>query len=191
MKKFNEITSAIVLVEFQNQWTSPGLYHSLIKGQLRSRAVLENTRRLVGRARARGSTVIHAPLVVDPENRRGLLAHVTFGRVFTKGTEKSAITAGLFRDGDLVVEGRYAFDAFIGSNLEELLRGRSSETLFLAGFTTDQCVAKTLRTALRKGFETYMISDCTATMSSILQKRAEREFRERTVSSRDLFYETV
>lgn len=150
MRRFSEGKSAVVLVEFQNQWTEPGLYHTLIGRQLQSRRVLENTRWLVEQARVRGVTIIHAPLVIDPENKRGRPAHLTFGKVFTKGTRKSRIMSGLYQDTDLVVEGRYAFDAFVGGNLEELLRSRSVETVFLGGFTTDQCVAKTLRTAVAK-----------------------------------------
>lgn len=46
--------SAIVLIEFQNQWTGQGLYHWLIKGQLISRNVLANTLTLVDEARKRG-----------------------------------------------------------------------------------------------------------------------------------------
>ncbi len=186
MRQLITKSSAVVLVEFQNQWTNRGLYHSLIKGQLRSRGVLDNTRKVVEHAGSCKATVIHAPLVIDPKNKRGWLAAITFGRVFTKGTEKSQITEGLYQDNDLVVEGRYAFDAFVGSNLEELLRGVSAETVFFAGFTTDQCIAKTMRTAVRKGFDAYMISDCTATMNGIFQWKTEREFRERLVSSRDL-----
>jgi len=186
MTRFSEGKSALVLVEFQNQWTEPGLYHALIRRQLQSRRVLENTRWLVEHARVRGVTIIHAPLVIDPENKRGWLAHLTFGKVFTKGAQKSRIMSGLYQDTDLVVEGRYAFDAFVGSNLEELLRSRSVQTVFLGGFTTDQCVAKTLRTAVAKGFDAYMVSDCTATMSRFFQRKTEREFGERVVRARDL-----
>ena len=37
--------SAVVLIEFQNQWTGKGLYNWLIKGQLTSRNVLAKTMR--------------------------------------------------------------------------------------------------------------------------------------------------
>jgi len=127
--------------------------------------------------------VIHAPLVIDPKHKRGWLAHLTLGKVFTLGSPKSEIASPLYEGGDLVVKGRYAFDSFIGSDLEELLRSNGLSTLFMCGFTTDQCVAKTLRTALLKGFDAYLVSDCTATMNLFFQKRTEREFGERTLES--------
>jgi ureidoacrylate peracid hydrolase len=184
--KIHHRSSAIVLIEFQNQWTEPGLYHSLIRGQLETRSVVHNTRRLVEQARPRGFKIVHAPLVIDRHNKRGWLAHLTFGTVFTFGTRKAEIASGLCEDGDLLVKGRYAFDAFVGSDLEQLLRCNGIDTLFLAGFTTDQCVAKTLRTALHKGFDAYLISDCTATLMGVFQQRVERSFRGHVLDSRRL-----
>jgi nicotinamidase-related amidase len=178
--------SALILIEFQKQWTDPGLYHTLIKGQLASRKVIENTRRLTDEARGRGIRIIHAPLVIDPKNKRGWFAHLTLGKVFTLGSRKAEITPTLYQEGDPVVKGRYSFDSFIGSDLEQLLRSHGLSTLFVCGFTTDQCVAKTLRTALLKGFDAYLMSDCTATMNHFFQKKTERGFGERSIESRKL-----
>ncbi len=80
--------TAIVLVEFQKQWTEKGLFNQLIKHQLVSRNVVRNTQRLVANAREKSITIIHAPLVVDLYNKKGWLAYLTFGRIFTKDTWK-------------------------------------------------------------------------------------------------------
>ncbi len=185
----NDSKTAILLVEFQNQWTLKGIYHWLIKGQLISRNVLENTKILVNEARKKGIKIIHAPLIIDPHNKKGWLAFLTFGRVFTKGTWKSQIMDELFNENDMIVEGRYAFDAFTGSNLEDILKQNSIETVFMCGFTTDQCVAKTMDTMLKKGFDAYLVSDCTATLNSFLQKRTEKRFGERVINSQDILSE--
>lgn len=81
---------------------------------------------------------------------------------------------------------RYAFDAFTGTELERLLRGLSVAHLFICGFTTDQCVSRTLRTALARGFDGHLVSDCTATFLSSLQRRVERRLGARAVGHRDL-----
>lgn len=178
--------TAILLIEFQKQWTQKGLYHRLIKGQLDKRGVLENTKKLVDLARDKGVKIIHAPLIIDPENKKGLLAFLTLGKVFTKGTWKSEISDGLFSDGDLLVKGRYAFDAFVGSDLEDILRQNGIETVFVCGFTTDQCVAKTINTMIKKGFNAYLVSDCAATLNDFFQKKAEKKFADRVINSRDI-----
>ena len=174
--------SAVVLIEFQNQWTGKGLYNWLIKGQLTSRNVLANTLTLVDEARKKGAKIIHAPLIIDPENKRGWLAWLTFGKVFTKGTRKAQIMKGLFKEGDTLVTGRYAFDAFVGSDLEQIIEDNDVKTLLICGFTTDQCVAKTMRTAIKKGINSYLVSDCTATMNGFFQWKTERKYRSKVVN---------
>lgn len=173
------IKSAVILIEFQNQWTEKGFYHLLIKKQLESGNVMENTLAFVKEARRRGIRIIHAPLIIDPDHKRGWLAYLTFGQAFTKGAWKSEITEGLLKGGDILVKGRYAFNAFVGSDLEQLLRDHGIENLFLCGFITDQCIAKTMKTALAKGFNSYLISNCTATFNSFMQKRTEKSFQNR------------
>jgi len=178
--------SAILLIEFQNQWTKKGFYNWLIRKQLETRSVLGNTKDLVNRARKQGIKIIHAPLIIDPKKKKGWLALLTFGKIFTKGTWKSQISDGLLRKGDLVVEGRYALDAFVGSNLENILRDNNIENIFICGFTTDQCVAKTMRTAIDKKFRAYLVADCTATLNDFLQKRTENKFADKVVKSKNI-----
>lgn len=178
--------SALVLVEVQGQWTSPGLYHALVRRQLEGRRVLENIEALAGAARAAGVPVVHAPLVVDPAARRGWLAHVTFGRVFTRGTWRARIPARFTAPGDPVVRGRTGFDAFADSDLEAVLRRAGAARLWLCGFTTDQCVARTLRTALSRGFDAHLVADGTATFAASLQRRAERRLAGRVTTTAEL-----
>ena len=183
--------SAILLVEFQNQWTKEGLHHKLIKKQLIKRKVLENTKKIVESARKKGIKIIHAPLIIDPKNKRGLFAYLTFGKFFTKGKSRSEITEGLLKKEDIVIKGRYAFDAFIGSDLEEVLNKNKFDKIFVCGFITDQCVTKTLRTMNKKGFKGYLVSDCTATLNSFFQKKTEKEFKKKIINSFEITADSV
>lgn len=53
--------------------------------------------------------------------------------------------------------------AFIGTDLESRLRSNQVNTVVLVGITTDHCVSTTARMAGNLGFETYVVSDATAT----------------------------
>jgi len=53
--------------------------------------------------------------------------------------------------------------AFIGTDLESRLTQGRIETVVLVGLTTDHCVSTTARMAANLGFETYVVSDATAT----------------------------
>lgn len=52
---------------------------------------------------------------------------------------------------------------FIGTKLEEDLRAAGIQTLVIVGLTTNHCVSTTARMAGNLGFETFVVSDATAT----------------------------
>jgi nicotinamidase-related amidase len=178
--------TALVLVEFQKQWTESGVYNLLIRRFLRRQDILPRARETVRAARAAGIPVVHAPLRIDPDERKGWLATLTFGRVFTDGTEKAEFARGLYESVDLVVEGRYTFDAFAGSNLGSILAANDVDTVLFAGFTTETCVARSLSTALDRGYDAYLLADLTASWSALLHRRTERRFADRVTTSRVL-----
>ena len=53
--------------------------------------------------------------------------------------------------------------AFIGTHLQQRLQSMGARKLVLVGLTTDHCVATTARMAGNYGFDTYVVSDATAT----------------------------
>ena len=104
---------------------------------------------------------------------------------FTKGTWKAGFTDGIYDTTDIVVRGRYGFDACEGSDLEQRLEENGVKDVYVCGFTTDHCVKETMNSLIGKGFNCIMVSDCTATKNNKLQKKTEAEFE--TITSIDIF----
>lgn len=57
--------------------------------------------------------------------------------------------------------------AFIGTDLEERLRREGITTLVIIGLTTNHCVETTTRMAGNLGFDTFLVSDATATFDRL------------------------
>ena len=53
--------------------------------------------------------------------------------------------------------------AFIGTDLKQQLDNANIKKVVIVGLTTDHCVSTTVRMAGNYGFDTYIVSDATAT----------------------------
>lgn len=60
---------------------------------------------------------------------------------------------------------KHVNSAFIGTTLKEQLDQAKIKTLVIAGLTTDHCVSTTTRMAGNLGYETFLVSDATATFN--------------------------
>lgn len=67
--------------------------------------------------------------------------------------------------GDEPVIQKQVNSAFIGTDLEQRLREQGIGSLVITGLTADHCVSATSRMAGDLGFQTYVVSDATATFA--------------------------
>lgn len=166
--------TALVLIEFQNEFTSPGgVLHDAVAGVMDSTGMLAKTVALAEKARAAGVTVMHAPITFAPgygeltRHPYGILKGVVDGNAFVKGTWGAAIVDDLApADGDILIEGKRGLDTFASTNLDFILRSKGIDTIILGGFLTNCCVESTMRTGYENGFRVITLSDCTAATSA-------------------------
>jgi nicotinamidase-related amidase len=67
-------------------------------------------------------------------------------------------------DGEQIIK-KNVNSAFIGTNLKEQLDNAEIRKLVIVGLTTDHCVSTTARMAGNFGYETFLVSDATATFN--------------------------
>jgi nicotinamidase-related amidase len=167
-------TTAIVLIEYQNDFTSKGgVLHDAVAKVMGETNMLANTVKLVEQARKRGATIMHVPITfaegygelgVRPY---GILKGVVDGKAFVKGSWGAAIADDLKpAPGDIVVEGKRGLDTFASTNLDFILRSKGIRTVVLGGFLTNCCVESTMRTAYEHGFDVVTLTDCVAATST-------------------------
>ncbi len=176
----NPSTTALVLIEFQNDFTTPGgVFHDGVKDVMASTGMLANTVATVKQARAAGVAVMHAPIVFAEGygeitgHPYGILKGVVDNKAFRKDSWGAAIVDALKpQAGDIVIEGKRGLDAFASTNLDFILRSKGIRTVVLGGFLTNCCVESTMRSAYEKGFDVITLKDCTATLSREAQDMA-------------------
>jgi nicotinamidase-related amidase len=163
-------TTAVVLIEFQNDFTSDGgALHGAVEGVMASTNMLENAKKVADHARAAGATVIHAPISFADgyheitDHPYGILAGVVDSKAFVKGTWGAEIVDDLAPQvDDIVIEGKRGLDTFASTNLDFILRSKGIKTVALGGFLTNCCVESTMRSAYEKGFDVVTLTDCVA-----------------------------
>jgi nicotinamidase-related amidase len=166
-------TTALVLIEFQNDFTSPGgTLHGAVQGSMDETGMLANAQAAVAAAREAGVTIIHSPIQFAEGygeitgHPYGILKGVVDTGSFVKGTWGAAIVDALAPEaGDIVLEGKRGLDAFASTNLDFILRSKGIATVALAGFLTNCCVESTMRSAYERGFEVITLTDCVAATS--------------------------
>ena len=163
-------TTAVVLIEFQNDFTSDGgVLHGAVEGVMDKTNMLANAARVADSARASGATVMHAPITFAAgyneisSHPYGILKGVVDGNAFVKGTWGADIVDELApAEGDIVIEGKRGLDTFASTNLDFILRSKGIETVVLSGFLTNCCVESTMRSAYERGYEVITLTDCVA-----------------------------
>ena len=170
----NPATTALVLIEFQNDFTSDGgTLHGAVADSMAATGMLANAACALAAARAAGVTVIHSPIQFAAgygeitRHPYGILKGVVDTSSFVKGTWGAAIVSDVApAEGEIVLEGKRGLDAFGSTNLDFILRSKGISTVVLAGFLTNCCVESTMRSAYEKGFEVITLTDAVAATSA-------------------------
>ena len=166
-------TTALVLIEYQNDFTSEGgVIHDAVKGVMESTEMLSKTQAVADACRKQGVTVMHAPITFTPGYNEitahpyGILKGVVDGNAFVKGEWGAEIVDALApQPGDIVIEGKRGLDTFASTNLDFILRIKGIRTVVLGGFLTNCCVESTMRSAYENGYEVLTLTDCAAATS--------------------------
>jgi nicotinamidase-related amidase len=170
MKK-NE--TAIVLIEFQNDFTSEGgIFHAGVKGVMDETNMLANTEALVKKAREEGVQLIHIPISFTENYSEltstpyGILKGIVDNDAFQKTTWGVQIVDSLApQKEDIIVEGKRGLCGFHSTNLDFILRSKGIKNIAIGGFLTNCCVESTMRTAYENGYNVVTLNDCCAGLS--------------------------
>ena len=171
--ELNPQETALVLIEFQNDFTSEGgIFYGAVKGVMDSNGMLQNTIDTVRAARAAGLQIVFIPISFTEDYHEvtstpyGIMKGVVDNGAFKKNTWGTEIIDVLTPEKeDIIIEGKRSFCGFASTNLDFVLRSKGIKNIALAGYLTNCCVESTMRTAYDKGYNVISLTDCCATLS--------------------------
>lgn len=178
MKEINIKNSALVLIEYQNEWLDENSkLYKLMKDKKQFEDSINNSKEILEYARKIGMKVIHVPLIISDDYKEfgngakyGLRAVIPQVNTW-QGKDKDFHKDFIPKDNEFIVSGRLGASGFAGSNLDSILRNNNIETLYMAGFATNVCVESTFREAHDKGYNSIVIDDATSSFT-----KEEKEF---------------
>jgi ureidoacrylate peracid hydrolase len=169
----NSNETAIVLIEFQNDFTSEGgIFHEAVKGVMDETDMLSNTVNLIEQSRNAGVQVIHVAISFAENYNEltqtpyGILKGIVDNKAFIKSTWGAKIIDELtpLKD-DIIIEGKRGLCGFHSTNLGFILRSKGIRNVAIGGFLTNCCVESTMRTAYENGYNVVTLTDCCASLS--------------------------
>ncbi|MBT1538657.1 cysteine hydrolase [Ralstonia solanacearum] len=126
--------------------------------------VVEHASRLLAAARTAGVFVVHVTVnfrrgypEISPRNK--LFCWLRDSGLIEPGSNGTAINAALLPTEQEPVIAKHRIGAFMGTDLDRLLRARGIETLICAGATTSGAVLSTVRQAFDLDYELIVVRD--------------------------------
>ena len=159
---------AVVAVHLQGHIVGPdGAFASFFRDQVEQRSVLEVIERLLNAARAAGRPVIYTRVAWQPDYsdlnaNSPLLQIAQQAGALTEGDPKTDIVAEVApQDGD-VVHTHQRIGGF-NANLDQQLRDRDIDTVYVCGVATNASVEGTARGLSDAGYRVVIVEDaCSA-----------------------------
>lgn len=171
--RYDPSHTALIIIDVQNDFCSPaGSLAGLGFDTSAAQEIIPRLRELVNVSRRVGLPVFFVRTLHDQSTD----SPQWLGRVGDgPGTERTGLTCRTGTWGSdffeiqpgpgeqVVIKNR--FSAFVGTNLDLLLRTRGIRSLLFTGVTTETCVESTLRDGLFREYYVSLIEDCAASYS--------------------------
>jgi nicotinamidase-related amidase len=190
---FSPTTTALLIIDMQNDFLSPGGYlsHTHPQSLTRFRPLIPRLRSLLHTFRAAGFPIYHtreghAPDMHTVNSRELHRSSVggarigdagPMGRLLIRGERGHAIIEELERMKGEVVIDKPGRGAFHGTELDVSLRARGIGNLVVCGVTADACVSSTVREASDRGYDVCVLEDGVESVSEELKSWALEAIR--------------
>jgi nicotinamidase-related amidase len=150
---------------------------------------VENMRRATNAWRQIGRVILTRHVIATPEAAGRLADFVPQAtELLGPDSEVTGFYDDIKSDGDIVIT-KNRFNAFIGTDLEQLLQAANIELVIIAGLTTPVCVEGTVKGAHERDYRVILLKDACA--SQALDRSAEESHDAAIAEMGALWAETI
>lgn len=167
--KFSPEGSVLLVIDMQRFFLDPAS-HAYIPG---SNAAVKNAQKLVAKYRQRSLPIIFTRHALLRDEDPGVMGR-WWGDVLRDDDDLSEIVPALapLKGEQVLRKSRYS--AFVGTNLEGILRRKRAQRILITGVATHLCCETTARDAFMRDFDVFFVVDATASKSEDLHLAALR-----------------
>ncbi len=162
LKKFKFIpkNSALLVIDMQEYFLSKNS-HAFIP---EANAIVPNINSLIDEYRNKDFPVIFTYYALEKDEEPGIMGR-WWGDILRVSDPLSKIHTSIkWKENDILLR-KNRYSAFIGTNLDQLLKDMRINTLIITGVMTHLCCESTAREAFMKDYDVYFVVDATATGS--------------------------
>ena len=176
-ERINPETTAVIVVDMQNDFCSPGGYLDNLNADLSQTPVtVDRISQLISSARQTGVRVIHIQSFFDRQYLNAAmidrLDRLNIEPYCVSGSWGAEFIPALEPAPDETVVVKHAYSGFAGTSLAEVLTSGGIRTVILCGTATNNCVDGTGRDAFYQGFLVVLASDAACAPSIALHNHA-------------------
>jgi ureidoacrylate peracid hydrolase len=185
VEKVHPRNAAVIVVDMQNDFCHPdGASARNGRSTAMAEAMTPNLQRLVGQARRANVPVVFVRMSQTDHT----LSEVQREHQARRGAEVPVCVEGTWGVGfygvapelDEAVVTKHRYSAFIGTDLDLILRSKGVKSLIITGVATNVCVESTARDGFMMDYYVVFMGDCTACSSGPVTHQATLSNIERT-----------
>ncbi|MDP1883816.1 MAG: isochorismatase family cysteine hydrolase [Candidatus Moranbacteria bacterium] len=155
--KINYKNTALLIIDMQNDFIEkdaiievPGIRKNLLKYA-----------RFIDECRNKGISIIYTKHIFSPRNNpiEARLFPELSKNGLRKNTHGSDIVTELYPKGNDVIIEKNRYDAFYGTNLDNVLKDKKIKNIIISGTMTNICCDSTMRSAMYRDYNILFLSD--------------------------------
>ncbi|WP_166375860.1 cysteine hydrolase family protein [Aeromicrobium phragmitis] len=182
IRRLDPQRTAVLVVDVQNDFCAEGGWYDRIGYDVSAgQAAARQLETFLPQARRRGFQIIFVKCHYD----RAYLPRVMVESYQHKGLPLDYCIEGTWgaefygvqpEEGDLVVT-KHRYSAFVGTNMDLILRSNGMENVVVAGVATNICVDSTARDAYMRDYRVTVLDDCCGTYDRRLHEATMENIR--------------